>query len=82
MNSMISQIKSCALVLGGGLNGYSVIRELYDHGMTNIILFAEGVNESARHSNMILEFHLVAAERDSLRNNIRDLHKINEKIII
>ncbi len=32
--------KSCALILGGYVNGYSIMQELYENGVTDIVLFS------------------------------------------
>ena len=71
----------CALVLGGYVNGYSIIKELYEKKIEEIILFGCS-RELASYSNKIKKFVLIDGTPDSLRREIEKLHQEYEKIII
>lgn len=71
----------CALVLGGHVNGYSIIRELKDELIDDIILFDDKISLS-RFSNKIKIFKKTEFIPSTL---LKDLYKLNEdysKIII
>lgn len=55
---MIMKQRTCALILGGYVNGYSILQELYDNGIRDIVLFSTKV-EPARYSNKIKKFVLI-----------------------
>ena len=71
----------CALVLGGYVNGYSIIQELYEKKVREIILFGYS-RELATYSNKINKFVLIDKTLESLYREIKKLHKEYEKIII
>jgi len=71
----------CALVLGGYVNGYSIIKELHEKKIEEIILFGCS-RELASYSNKIKKFVLIDGTPDSLRREIEKLHQEYEKIII
>ncbi|KKG09425.1 hypothetical protein [Methanosarcina sp. 2.H.A.1B.4] len=71
----------CALVLGGYVNGYSIIKELYEKKIEEIVLFGSS-RELASYSNKIKKFVLIDNTPDSLRREIEKLHQEYEKIII
>ncbi len=71
----------CALVLGGYVNGYSIIKELHEKRIEEIILFGCS-RELASYSNKIKKFVLIDGTPDSLRREIEKLHQEYEKIII
>ena len=71
----------CVLVLGGHVNGYSIIQELYEKKVREIILFAYS-RELATYSNKIKKFELIDKTPESLHRNIEKLHTVYEKIIV
>jgi len=71
----------CVLVLGGNVNGYSIIQELYEKKVREIILFAYS-RELATYSNKIKKFVLIDKTPESLHQNIEKLHTVYEKIIV
>ncbi|MDY9926399.1 hypothetical protein [Methanosarcina sp.] len=71
----------CALVLGGYVNGYSIIQELHEKKIEEIILFGYS-RELASYSNKIRKFVLIDKTPDSLQREIKELHKEYTKIII
>lgn len=71
----------CALVLGGYVNGYSIIQELHEKKIEEIILFGYS-RELASYSNKIRKFMLIDKTPDSLQREIEELHKEYTKIII
>lgn len=73
--------KDCALVLGGYVNGYSIIKELYEKKIEEIVLFGYS-RELASYSNKIKKFVLIDKTPDSLHREIAKLHQEYEKIII
>lgn len=66
---------SCALVLGGYVNGYSIVRELKDEGISNIWLFDYG-KSLTRHSNKILGVTTINKTTESLK---KALFQLNHK---
>ena len=71
----------CVLVLGGHVNGYSIIQELYEKKVREIILFAYS-RELATYSNKIKKFVLIDKTPESLHQKIEKLHTEYEKIIV
>ncbi|WP_147440126.1 hypothetical protein [Acinetobacter sp. 2JN-4] len=63
---------SVALVLGGYINGYSIIRELKQEGVDNIWLFDYG-NSISRHSNLISGFTKIEKNSESIRQALLPL---------
>jgi len=49
---------NCVLILGGNVNGYSIVQELYEKKVREIILFAYS-RELASYSNKIKKFVLI-----------------------
>jgi len=72
---------TCALVLGGYVNGYSVISELYDNNVREIVLCSFS-NCLAAYSNKIIEYKIVKKNPDSLYEFICNLHTKYQRIII
>ncbi len=72
---------SCALILGGNVNGYSIIQELYEKKVEEIILFGCS-RELASYSNKIKKFVLIDNTPKSLCREVNKLHDEYEKIII
>ncbi|MGE5457325.1 MAG: hypothetical protein ACM3RX_03120 [Methanococcaceae archaeon] len=71
----------CALVLGGYVNGYSIIQELSENQVGEIILFAYS-KELASYSNKIKQFTIIDKTPESLYKGIERLHTQYKKIII
>ncbi len=71
----------CILVLGGYVNGYSIIQELYEKKVREIILFGY-FRELATYSNKINKFVLIDKTPESLHKEIKKLHQVYEKIIV
>lgn len=74
-------MKSAVLVLGGYVNGYSIIRELYDYSKSDIILF-DDKRSLATFSNKIKFYSIIKWEKNLLLNEIRKLHLEYEYIVI
>lgn len=73
--------KNCALVLGGFINGFSIIRELKEKGVKNIVLF-DLYESLGSKSNKICDFKIIDKTPDSLRNALFRLRERYEYIII
>jgi predicted ATP-grasp superfamily ATP-dependent carboligase len=73
--------KTYSLVLGGYVNGYSIIRELYEKDLKNIALFSCG-KSLAMHSNKINYFQFIDNKANSLKNAILKLKKQCDYIVI
>jgi D-aspartate ligase len=71
----------CALVLGGYVNGYSIIQELSEKGVEEIILFGYS-RELASYSNKIKKFMLIDKTPESMYRKIEKLHQEYERIIV
>ena len=71
-----------ALVLGGYVNGYSIIRELYECGVENIALFDYGTS-LAKQSNKINYYdNFKKNDANSLKEALFKLHKKSDYIVI
>jgi len=73
--------ETCALVLGGYINGYSIIRELSDFGVQDVWLFDYGQSLS-RYSNRIKGVKTVEKDPESLKRSVDALHKEYKYIVI
>jgi len=71
----------CALILGGYVNGYSIIQELYKKNITEIILF-DTKRDIASYSNKIRKFVLIEKTPDALCTEIQKLHENYDYIVI
>ncbi len=71
----------CALVLGGYVNGYSIIRELSECGVEQIYLFDFRKSLASR-SNRISGFSLIARTASSLSAHIQKLYLMFESIVV
>ncbi|MFL0095404.1 carboxylate--amine ligase [Tenacibaculum maritimum] len=69
------------LVLGGYVNGYSIIKELHEKGVRNIVLF-DYVRSIGSVSNKIKSFVRIEKKSESLKKAILDLKKRCDYIII
>jgi predicted ATP-grasp superfamily ATP-dependent carboligase len=72
---------NCALVLGGYVNGYSIIQELSEKGVEDIILF-DVTKKLGAYSNKVKKFVQYRGSADSLYQEIKRLNELYEKIII
>ena len=72
---------NCALVLGGYVNGYSIIQELHENNVDNIILF-DVSKKVGSYSNKIKKFVLIDKTPESLHHQINILHETYKKVII
>jgi len=70
-------MKNCALVLGGYINGLSIIRELYDNKVKDIWLF-DTKKSIATKSNKISDYKIIGSSSSSLLENIKILKNENE----
>lgn len=71
----------CVLVLGGRVNGYSIIQELHEKGVEEIILF-DVTKRVAAFSNKIKKYKTTNKTVDNLYSELKALHKEYDKIII
>ena len=74
--------KTYSLVLGGYVNGYSIIKELYDKDIRNIALFDYSKQCLARFSNKITYFKIINKDSKSLIKAILQLKSKCDYIII
>ena len=72
---------SCALILGGYVNGYCIIRELFEKGIRNIVLF-DYKRRLASYSNKIRKYSIIEGNPDSLLFEIEKLHNSCNYIVI
>ncbi|NLE06421.1 MAG: hypothetical protein GX638_16675, partial [Crenarchaeota archaeon] len=72
--------KKCALVLGGYVNGYSIIQELHECGVQDIVLFDYQRN-IASYSNRIKSFRIIEKNPESLLKQLTKLHEDYEYIV-
>ncbi len=77
----MSKVKHCALVLGGHVNGYSIIRELFECGLRDIALFDQGKSIASK-SNKVTYYRKIDNSIDTLKNEILFLKNSCEKIVI
>ncbi len=73
--------RQCALVLGGYVNGYSIIQELHDCGVEDIVLFDYKRN-IASYSNKIKAFYLIEKNSGSLKEQLLKLHENYDYIVV
>ena len=71
---------SCALVLGGHVNGYSIVKELYEQGVKEIALFDFGLSLS-RFSNKVKYRATINKDPESLLRELRTLNEHYEYIV-
>lgn len=64
----------CAVVLGGYVNGYSIIQELHEEGVSPIILI-DYLGELARHSKKITNYYKINKTAESLLSTLNEIHK-------
>lgn len=68
-------MKTAAVVLGGYVNGYSIIKELHEEGVENIALFHSG-RSIAGFSNKVGHISIIDQTPEML---LKELRKLNEK---
>jgi len=73
--------KTCALVLGGHVNGYSIVKELYEQEIKNIALFDPGKSLS-RFSNKVMYRAVIDNTPETLFRELKKLHQKYEYIVI
>ncbi len=78
---MLDKNSKVCLVLGGHVNGYSIIRELYDCGIRNIALFDYG-KSLARYSNKVKYRAKIKRDASSLLCEIKKLKEFSDYIVI
>ena len=67
--------KVCALVLGGYINGYSIVKELYEQGIKEIVLFDQG-RALASYSNKVKYRAVIDRTPETL---LRELKKLSSR---
>jgi len=73
--------KICAVVLGGYINGYSIIRELNEKKVPDILLFDTRKSISA-YSNKITKFELIDESPVSLLKALKKFEKLYSYLVI
>jgi len=66
--------KSCAVVIGGSVNGYSIIQELHRFGVADIALLEIGL-QPARRSRFITDCFDIELTAESLAYALKSLHR-------
>lgn len=73
--------KVYSLILGGYVNGYNIIKELYEKNLRNIALF-DSTDSLASKSNKIKYYQKIDLNSESLYNAILKLKKVCDYIVI
>lgn len=73
--------ENCALILGGGLNGYCTARELAECGVKNIIL-TDGKKDYAFFSNKLLRIYVQETTAENILNLILSLQKEFDCVVV
>jgi len=73
--------KTCALVLGGHVNGYSIVKELYEQGIKEIALFDPGLS-LARCSNKVKYCAKIDKKPKTLLKELKKLNHHYDYIIL
>ena len=71
----------CALILGDNLNGYSIIKELYENRVENIVVF-NSKKSLANASNKIKFFKKINKTQRSLKQGLNLLHETYSYIVV
>ncbi|WP_153015963.1 carboxylate--amine ligase [Methanofollis ethanolicus] len=71
----------CALVMGGYVNGYSIIQELYDRGVRDIVLLDHDRKPGA-YSNKITRFICARATEESVHAELTELGKEYGQVVV
>lgn len=72
---------SIALVLGGHVNGYSIVKELYEQNIKNIAVFDMG-RSLARLSNKVICRKIIDKTPETLLLKIKELHETHDYIVV
>lgn len=78
---MVNKETYCCLVLGGYVNGYSIIQELSDRGIENVALFDYWKSIGSK-SNKVKDFTLIDKTENSLKQAIFELKEKCDYIVI
>ena len=73
--------KTCALVLSGHVNGYSIVKELYEQGVKNIALFSPGMS-LAGFSNKVKYRAIIDKTSETLLLELKNLNQHYEHIVV
>jgi predicted ATP-grasp superfamily ATP-dependent carboligase len=73
--------KKCALILGGHVNGYSIVKELFEQGIKEIALFDPG-QSLARFSNKIKYCSVINNDPQTLLSELKKLNHQYDYIVI
>jgi len=79
---MVKYKNPYALVLGGYVNGYSIIRELYECGVKNIALFDYGSSLASKSNKINYYDNFKKNDANSLKEALKKLHKKSDYIVI
>lgn len=72
----------CAVVLGGYVNGYGIVRELYEKGVRDIVLL-DHAKRLASSSNLIAQFREIPKnDAVALRAVLEDVHRQYDYLIL
>jgi len=71
----------CALVMGGYVNGYSIIQELYERGVREIVLLDHDRNPGA-YSNKIVRFIRADATEESVHAALKELGEEYGQVVV
>ena len=73
--------KACALVLGGYINGYSIVKELYEQGIKEIALFDQG-RTLASYSNKVKYRAVIDKTPETLLKELKKLSHRYDYIVL
>lgn len=79
--AMNGEVEPCAVILGGYVNGYSIIRELHECGVSDIWLLDYGKSMS-RYSKYLTGFGRIDKTSDSLKACLENLRKRFGKLVL
>lgn len=74
-------MRACAVVLGGYVNGYSIIRELYDDGIRDIVLI-QYRKQLAGYSNKVSRVYNFDRTAASLENVLHQIHQSYDYLVL
>ncbi len=73
--------KNCAVILGGYVNGYSIIQELHEQGVEHIALLHYG-NQVASYSKKLTLILKISKKKEDLLLNLKKINEKFEKLVI
>ena len=73
---------ACALVIGGGITGYSVIQDLYGRGLRDIVLFDYYDKPAAFSNKLSAPYTRIGQKAPDLLRSIQELHRHYERIVV